>query len=66
MFDHKAIDLEEQSSEPPLATTMRVPDERLSADGRLALSGLLRELRELGPPRPDEMPGLRGDDDWYR
>jgi hypothetical protein len=36
----------------------------LSADATVALEGLLRERRELGPSET-EVPGFRGPDDWY-
>jgi hypothetical protein len=57
-----------------ICSAMGIDEARLSADGRLALEGLAREMvaSSAGSPSvcgddgPDGIPGFRGPDDWYR
>ena len=54
---------------PPDATVSDVMaalsvDAPCSADAEIAIRGLLREERELGPSS-DTVPGFRGPDEWY-
>jgi hypothetical protein len=44
--------------------TAMAADVPCSADAEIAIGGLLREQRELGPS-PDAVPGFRGPDEWY-
>lgn len=45
-------------------TTALAVDVPCSADAEIAIRGLLREERELGPSS-EAVPGFRGPDEWY-
>jgi hypothetical protein len=59
----KQIELTPSTSAHEVAC-MLSEDTSLSPDAEIAISGLLREERELGPSS-DAVPGFRGPDEWY-